>query len=191
MADQARFTELTEEFMPALYSGAMRMTRNRADAEDLVQDTYLKAYRSFGTFEEGTFLKAWLFRILTNTYINKYNSQVRNLTEEALDDLEEMYLYRRLPAVEASRASGSAEDQLFEFFTDDEVKSALEALPETQRIVVLLCDVEGFSYAEMADMLDVPIGTIMSRLHRGRKQLQKSLHDFAVGEGIIHEAVHV
>ena len=158
--------------MPALYSGAMRMTRNRADAEDLVQDTYLKAYRSFGTFEEGTFLKAWLFRILTNTYINTYNSQVRNLTEEALDDLEEMYLYRHLPAVEASRASGSAEDQLFEFFTDDEVKGALEALPETQRIVVLLCDVEGFSYAEMADMLGVPIGTVWTRLHHARKELR-------------------
>ena len=188
MADQARFADLAMEHMDSLYAGALRMTRNPADAEDLVQETYLKAYRGFGGFEEGTNLKAWLFRILTNTYINRYRQQQRRPEETDLDDVEDFYLYRRLGGVEQSKLSQSAEDQLFELFTDDEVKSALESLPESFRMAVLLADVEGFAYKEIAEILEIPIGTVMSRLHRGRKALQKALYDFAVERGLIDPA---
>jgi len=185
MADQARFADQAMEHMDSLYAGALRMTRNPADAEDLVQETYLKAYRGFGGFEEGTNLKAWLYRILTNTYINRYRQQQRRPDETDLDDVEDFYLYRRLGGVEQSKLSQSAEDQLFEVFTDDEVKAALESLPESFRMAVLLADVEGFAYKEIAGILDIPIGTVMSRLHRGRKALQKALYDFAVERGLI------
>jgi RNA polymerase sigma-70 factor (ECF subfamily) len=186
MADQARFAEQAMEHMDSLYAGALRMTRNPSDAEDLVQETYLKAYRGFGGFEEGTNLKAWLFRILTNTYINRYRQQQRRPDESTdIDDVEDFYLYRRLGGIDQARISQSAEDQLFEMFTDDEVKGALEALPESFRMAVLLADVEGFAYKEIAEILDIPIGTVMSRLHRGRKALQKALFDFAVERGLI------
>ena len=186
MADQARFAEQAMEHMDSLYAGALRMTRKPADAEDLVQETYLKAYRGFGGFEEGTNLKAWLFRILTNTYINKYRQQQRRPDESAdIDDVEDFYLYRRLGGIDHARISQSAEDQLFELITDDEVKGALESLPESFRMAVLLADVEGFAYKEIAEILDIPIGTVMSRLHRGRKALQKALFDFAVERGLI------
>ena len=179
MADQAPFAEQAMEFMPSLYSAALRMTRNPADAEDLVQETYLKAYRGFGGFEEGTNLKAWLYRILTNTYINTYRAKQRRPDETDLDDVEDLYLYRRLGGLEAAMAGRSAEDELLDRFTDDEVKEALEALPEQFRMAVLLADVEGFSYKEIAEILDIPIGTVMSRLHRGRKGLQRRLYEFA------------
>ncbi|RPI06478.1 MAG: sigma-70 family RNA polymerase sigma factor, partial [Actinobacteria bacterium] len=155
------------EFMPSLYSGALRMTRNAADAEDLVQETYLKAYRAFGSFEQGTNLKAWLFRILTNTFINSYRAKQRRPGETDLDDVEDLYMYRRLGGLETALAGRSAEDELLERFTDTEVKEALEDLPEQFRVAVLLADVEGFSDNEIADILDIPIGTVMSRLHRG------------------------
>jgi RNA polymerase sigma-70 factor, ECF subfamily len=184
MADPARFTEQAMEHMPSLYSAAMRMTRNRADAEDLVQDTYLKAYRGFESFTEGTNLKAWLYRILTNTFINRYRAQQRRPDETDLEEVEDFYLYRRLGGLEAARASRSAEDELFELFTDTEVKDAVESLPEQFRLAVLLADVEGFSYKEIAEILDIPIGTVMSRLHRGRKGLQKQLYEFAVARGL-------
>ena len=185
MADQARFADLAMEHMDSLYAGALRMTRNPADAEDLVQETYLKAYRGFGSFEEGTNLKAWLYRILTNTYINRYRQQKRRPDETDLDDVEDFYLYRRLGGIDEARISRSAEDVMFEMFTDDEVKEALESLPETFRMAVLLADVEGFAYKEIAEILDIPIGTVMSRLHRGRKALQKRLYDFAVQRGLV------
>ena len=185
MADQARFEEQAMEFMPSLYAAALRMTRNPADAEDLVQETYLKAYRGFGGFEEGTNLKAWLFRILTNTYINRYRQQKRRPEETDLDDVEDFYLYRRLGGFDEARISKSAEDTLLELFTDDEVKDALESLPEGFRMAVLLADVEGFAYKEIAEILDIPIGTVMSRLHRGRKALQKRLYEFAVDRGLV------
>lgn len=171
--------------MDSLYSAAMRMTRNPADAEDLVQETYLKAYRGFGGFTEGTNLKAWLYRILTNTYINTYRAKKRRPDESDLDEVEDLYLYRRLGGLEAAAAGRSAEDELLEWFTDDEVKQALEDLPEQFRMAVLLADVEGFSYKEIAEILDVPIGTVMSRLHRGRKGLQKRLYDFASERGLL------
>ena len=180
MADQAKFAELAMEHMGSIYSGALRMTRNPADAEDLVQETFLKAYRGFGGFEEGTNIKAWLYRILTNTYINAYRAKQRRPDESDLGEVEDLYLYRRLGGLEAARAGRSAEDELMDLFTETEVKEAIEELPENFRIAVLLADVEGFSYKEIAEITDVPIGTVMSRLHRGRKLLEKLLYDFAV-----------
>ncbi|MGH8921534.1 MAG: sigma-70 family RNA polymerase sigma factor, partial [Actinomycetes bacterium] len=185
MADQAHFAEVAMEYMGSLYSAALRMTRNPADAEDLVQETYLKAYRAFGTFKEGTNLKAWLYKILTNTYINAYRSRKRRPEQTELDEGEDLYLYRRLGGLEAVRASRSAEEEVLEHFTDDDVKAAVEALPEQFRMAVLLADVEGFSYKEIADILEIPIGTVMSRLHRGRKALQKALHDFGLRRGLV------
>jgi RNA polymerase sigma-70 factor (ECF subfamily) len=179
VADQAKFAEQAMPFMDALYTGALRLTRNSADAEDLVQETYLKAYRAYGSFEEGTNLRAWLYRILTNTFINMYRSKKRRPLETDLADVEDLYLYRRLGGLEAATASRSAEDELLDWFTDTEVKEAVESLPEQFRLAVLLADVEGFSYKEIAEILDVPIGTVMSRLHRGRKALQRKLYDFA------------
>src|SRR5215204_3995668 len=172
MADRSTFADQAMELMPSLYAAALRMTRNPSDAEDLVQETYLKAYRGFGGFQEGTNLKAWLYRILTNTYINTYRAKKRRPDETDLDETEDLYLYRRLGGLEAAAAGRSAEDELMDWFTDSEVKDAIEALPDQFRVAVLLADVEGFSYKEIAEILDVPIGTVMSRLHRGRKALQ-------------------
>ena len=184
MADQADFAEQAMEFMGQLYSAALRMTRNPADAEDLVQETFLKGFRSFDGFEQGTNLKAWLYRILTNTYINSYRAKQRRPDETELDEGEDLYLFRRLGGLEAARAGRSAEDELMDFFTDAEVKDAVEALPENFRMAVLLADVEGLSYKEIAEVLDIPIGTVMSRLHRGRKALQKTLYDYASDRGL-------
>jgi RNA polymerase sigma-70 factor (ECF subfamily) len=176
------------EHMPGLYSAALRMTRKPADAEDLVQETYLKAYRGFGGFTEGTNIRAWLYRILTNTYINRYRAQQRRPDESDIDDVEDLYLYRRLGGLEEARASRSAEDELMDLFTGAEVKDAIEALPEQFRLAVLLADVEGFAYKEIAEILDIPIGTVMSRLHRGRKALQKALFEFATTHGLADRA---
>jgi len=129
MADQATFTAAAMEFMPGLYSAALRMTRNRADAEDLVQETYLKAYRSYGSFTEGTNLRAWLYRILTNTYINNYRAAQRRPEVADVEDVEDLYLYKRLAGSGGSDPGRSAEDEALERFTDDDVKAALEALP--------------------------------------------------------------
>jgi RNA polymerase sigma-70 factor (ECF subfamily) len=183
MADRSEFAQQAMHYAPQLYSAAVRMTRNSADAEDLVQETYLRAYRSYATFTEGTNLRAWLFRILTNTFINSYRAKQRRVQETELNDVEDLYLYRRIGGVDV--ASRSAEDTLFELFTDDEVKNALEALPESFRLPVLLADVEDFSYKEIAEMLEIPIGTVMSRLHRGRKAMQKALVEFATERGLL------
>ena len=189
MADQAQFADLAMEYMGSLYSAALRMTRNPADAEDLVQETYLKAYRAFGSFREGTNLKAWLYRILTNTFINSYRARKRRPEQTDIDDVEDLYLYRRLGGLEAVNAGRSAEEEVLEHFTEADVKAAVEALPEQFRMAVLLADVEGFSYKEIAEILDIPIGTVMSRLHRGRKALQKTLHDFGMQRGLVAPAV--
>jgi RNA polymerase sigma-70 factor, ECF subfamily len=180
MADPATFSDQTMDLMPSLYAAALRMTRNRADAEDLVQETFLKAFAAFHQFEEGTNLKAWLYRILTNTYINSYRAKKRRPEETELDEVEDLYLYRRIGGLEAAMAGRSAEDELLDRFTDAEVKQAVEELPESFRMAVLLADIEGFSYKEIAEILDIPIGTVMSRLHRGRKALQRRLYEFAV-----------
>lgn len=184
MADQAVFADQAMEYMPQLYSSALRMTRNASDAEDLVQETYLKAFRGFSGYQDGTNLRAWLFRILTNTFINSYRSKKRRPEESELDDVEDFYLYRRMGGLESVRANRSAEDELMDWFTDGEVKEAIEALPDSFRIAVILSDVEGFSYKEIAEILEIPIGTVMSRLHRGRKALQKRLYDFALERGL-------
>jgi RNA polymerase sigma-70 factor, ECF subfamily len=188
MADQGVFAEQAMEYMGSLYSAALRMTRNPSDAEDLVQETYLKAYRAFGSFQEGTNLKAWLYRILTNTFINSYRARRRRPEQTELDDVEDLYLYRRLGGLEAVSAGRSAEEEVLEHFTESEVKEAVESLPEQFRMAVLLADVEGFSYKEIADILEVPIGTVMSRLHRGRRALQKALHDFGTARGLVGTA---
>ena len=184
MADQADFAGEAMQYAPQLYAAAMRMTRNKADAEDLVQETYLKGFRSFHTFTEGTNLRAWLFRILTNTYINKYRAKQRRFDETDLADVEDLYLYKRMGSFEDPSIGRSAEDSLMEMLPDAEVKQALESLPENFRLPVIMADVEGFAYKEIAEMLDIPIGTVMSRLHRGRKAMQKALYDYAVENGI-------
>ena len=189
MTTREDFTHDAMQHAPQLFSTAMRMTRNRSNAEDLVQETFIKAWRSFATYQQGTNLRAWLFRIMTNTYINKYNAQQRKPTETELDDVEELFLYKRLGSVDQSQLSQSAEDQMLSLFTDDEVKKALEELPDQFRIPVLMSDVEGFSYKEIAEILEIPLGTVMSRLHRGRKSMQKMLYEYAKGRGLINEAL--
>jgi len=191
MSAQEAFTADAMQYAPQLFSTALRMTRNRSDAEDLVQETYVKGWRSFHTFQEGTNLRAWLFRIMTNTYINKYNAQKRKGTEVELDDIEELFLYKRLGSIDQSQLSSSAEDQMLELFTDDEVKNAIESVPEDFRIPVLLSDVDGFSYKEISEMLEIPMGTVMSRLHRGRKAMQKMLYEYARERGLIVEPVTI
>ncbi len=183
MADQRAFSTDALQYAPQLYSAALRMTRNPSDAEDLVQETFLRAYRSYAGFEEGTNLRAWLFRILTNTYINSYRAKQRRPQETELGETDELYLYRRLGRIDT--AALSAEDQLLDLFTDDEVKAALEELPDAFRLPVLLADVEDFSYKEIAEALDIPIGTVMSRLHRGRKAMHRRLYEFAQARGLI------
>jgi len=184
MADQKNFERDAMEFAPQLYSAALRMTRNPADAEDVLQETFLKAYRSFHTFQEGTNLKAWLYRILTNNYINRYRQKARRPDEVDLGDLEDLYLYRRIGAAETGDSSRSAEENALESIVDEDVKKAVDDLPDNFRMPVLLADVEGFSYKEIAEIMDVPIGTVMSRLHRGRKALEKALWDYASERGL-------
>ena len=183
MADPATFEDDLVPLLPKLYSAALRLTRNPADAEDLLQEALLRAYRGYATFKAGTNLKAWLYRILTNTFINRYRQQGRQPAEVELGELEDLYLYRRLG--EASGAARSAEEEALDHFVDEDVKAAVEALPENFRIPVLLADVEGFSYKEIARIMGVPIGTVMSRLHRGRKALQKALWDIAERRGTV------
>jgi RNA polymerase sigma-70 factor (ECF subfamily) len=189
MADQPTFAEQAMPLMDGLYGAALRMTRKPADAEDLVQETYLRAYRGFGGFEQGTNLKAWLYRILTNTYINQYRKKKRRPDESDIDDIEDLYLYRRLGGLAGATAGRSAEEELFEQITDSNIKDALEALPEQFRMAVLLADVEGFAYKEIAEILDIPIGTVMSRLHRGRKGLQKELYEFGRERNLVPDDV--
>jgi RNA polymerase sigma-70 factor, ECF subfamily len=189
MGAREDFTNDAMQYAPQLFATALRMTRNRSDAEDLVQETFLKGWRAFDSYQQGTNLRAWLFRIMTNTFINKYNSQQRRPQETELDEVEELFLFRRMGAFDQSKMSQSAEDQMLELFTDEEVKNAIESLPETFRIPVLLSDVEGFSYKEIAEMIEVPIGTVMSRLHRGRKAMQKMLYEYAKDRGLVDESL--
>lgn len=185
MADRDNFTDLAMEYMPSLYSAALRMTRNVSDAEDLVQETYLRAYKGFHSFQEGSNLKAWLYRILTNTFINRYRAQQRRVDESPMDENEDFSLYRHLGELDVSRASNSAEDELLSLFSSAEIVEAVESLSDNFRLPVLLADVEGFSYKEIAEILDIPVGTVMSRLHRGRKALQKMLYEFALERRLV------
>jgi RNA polymerase sigma-70 factor (ECF subfamily) len=192
MAQAATDDALRERFerdvlplLPSLYGAAMRMTRNPTDAEDLVQDTYLRAYRGFAGFKEGTNLKAWLYRILTNSFINTYRKKQREpQIVDGPEDIDEWYLYDRLGG---RSVETSAENEVLDQIPDADVKAALESLSENFRLAVLLADVEGFSYKEIAEIMDVPIGTVMSRLHRGRKALEKALWETAKERGLVDD----
>jgi RNA polymerase sigma-70 factor (ECF subfamily) len=180
---RARFERDVLPVLPSLYGAAMRLTRNPTDAEDLVQETYLRAFRGFAGFQEGTNLKAWLYRILTNSYINTYRKKQREpQTVDGPDDVDEWYLYDRLGG---RSVEDSAETTVLDTIPDQAVKDAVESLPERFRLPVLLADVEGFSYKEIAEIMDTPIGTVMSRLHRGRKALEKALWETAKERGFV------
>jgi RNA polymerase sigma-70 factor (ECF subfamily) len=187
MADQADFERDAMQYTRQLYSAALRMSRNPADAEDLVQETLLKAYRAYHTFEEGTNLKAWLYRILTNTYINKYRKDSRRPSEVDLGDVEDLYLYRRIGSEDSADMARTTEERVLDGLVESDIKEAVESLPENFRMAVLLADLEGFSYKEIAEILEIPIGTVMSRLHRGRKAMQKRLWEFARKRGLVPE----
>jgi len=173
MANRATFAEDTGQFRRPLYSTAVRMTANRSDAEDLVQETYLRAFRSYGTFRPGTNLRAWMFRILANAHINRYQAKARRPEETALDAIEDHTLHRRITVGEVSWRS--AEDEMIELLAESEIVTAVEGLPAAYRQTVMLADVQGWSYKEIAENLNVPIGTVMSRLHRGRRALRAEL----------------
>jgi RNA polymerase sigma-70 factor, ECF subfamily len=179
---EERFEQEAIPYMPEMYAAALRMTRNRSDAEDLVQETFLRAYRGFAGFEEGTNLRAWLYRILTNAYINTYRKRQREPVTVSDDELPEWWLYEKLGG-EAMEAS--AEARVLESLPDEDVQEALASLPEQFRLAVLLADVEGFSYKEIAEILGVPMGTVMSRLHRGRRALEKRLWDVMKERGLV------
>jgi len=180
---QNEYTKLIEPHLSSLYSTALRMTHNQKDAEDLVQDTLYKAFRALDQFQKNTNFRAWIFRILVNTFITAYRKAIKQPQKVSYDDLEEFFLYKRLDET-ASLQESSKEDFIENLF-DDEVKDALESLPYQFRLVVLLCDVEGFSYNEIANIIDAPLGTVMSRLYRGRKLLQRHLWKYAKQRGYI------
>ena len=175
-------------YMDQLYGAARRMTRNADDAEDLVQETYLRAYKGYDRFTEGTNLRAWLFRILTNLFINEYRRRKRRPAEVDLGDTDTLYMYKGLGGAELAHRSRSAEDELLDGLTSAEVRNAIESVPDSYRVAVLLADVEGFAYKEIAEILDVPIGTVMSRLHRGRKKLREALQEYGRTRGLIEGA---
>ena len=182
-ARRARFERDALPYVDQLYAAALRMTRNPADAEDLVQETYVKAFAAFHQFTEGTNLKAWLYRILTNTFINTYRKKQRQPLEANTDAVEDW----QLAAAESHTSNGlrSAEMEALDHLPDSDVKAALQQLPEDFRLAVYLADVEGFAYKEIAEIMDTPIGTVMSRLHRGRRQLQAKLADYAKDRGLV------
>jgi RNA polymerase sigma-70 factor, ECF subfamily len=181
---QERFEADALPLLAGLYSAAFRLTRNPTDAEDLVQETYLRAFRGFHQFEEGTNLRAWLYRILTNTFINSYRKKQREPQTISDEEIEDWYLYSKMTE---RVAEPSAETAVIEALPDEEVQDALSSLPEQFRIAVLLADVEGFSYKEIAEITEVPIGTVMSRLHRGRKALEKRLWDVVRERGLVRD----
>ncbi|WP_230116944.1 sigma-70 family RNA polymerase sigma factor [Arthrobacter sp. Bi83] len=180
-ARRARFERDAMQYVDQLYSAAMRMARNPSDAEDLVQEAYTKAFSAFHQYKPGTNLKAWLYRILTNTYINLYRKRQREPLQSNSDTIEDWQLAR----AESHTSSGlrSAEAEALDHLPDSDVKRALQAIPEEFRLAVYFADVEGFAYKEISDIMNTPIGTVMSRLHRGRKMLRDMLADYAAERG--------
>ena len=188
-ADELRglFADQAIPFMDQLYAAALRMTRNPADAGDLVQETFAKAFAAFRSFEQGTNLKAWLYRILTNTFINSYRKNQRNPYQGTINELEDWQL-GSAESVTQGRSTRSAEAEAIDHLPDSDVKEALQAIPEDFRLAVYLADVEGFSYQEIAEIMKTPVGTVMSRLHRGRRLLRELLADYAGDRGYVASA---
>ena len=183
-ADQARILAFEQQalpLMPQLYGAALRWTRNPSDAEDLVQEAFAKAFVAWGQFQQGTNLKAWLYRIMTNTHINMYNKRAKDQAKGGLDDLEDWQIGSAESVT--SLSSRSAELEAIDNLPSDTIRKALHDIPEEFRMVVYYAVVDGLPYAEIAEIMDTPIGTVMSRLHRGKKMLRKSLADYAMAEG--------
>ncbi len=182
----ARFERDALPHLDSLYSAALKLTRNAAEAEDLVQETFLKAFASFHQYRDGTNLRAWLYRIQTNAFINNYRKQQREPQQSSTDDVEDWQMAR----AEGHMSGGlrSAEVEALDGLPDSDVKSALAALPEDFRMAVYFADVEGFAYKEIAEIMGTPVGTVMSRLHRGRKLLREHLAEYAVDRGLIPAA---
>jgi RNA polymerase sigma-70 factor, ECF subfamily len=182
--EKQRFQAEALPLLDSLYAGALRMTRNPSDAKDLVQETMLRAYRAFDRFEPGTHLKAWLFRIMTNAYISTYRKRQRRPLEVSQDEIEDFDLHKELKDHDLQFIA-TPESIVLDSLVDSDLTDAIDGLREQFRLAVVLSDIEGFSYAEMAEIMGVPMGTVMSRLHRGRKALQKRLWELARDRGIV------